>query len=1054
MKSRITFQSLNLRLYRTLILSQIILLFASPSVKAQAANYSFSSSNSTYSEISDGTQSTATGDDGGENISLPFTFVYNGIAYNNARISTNGWLEMGISYTGTGWLNDLGSTFSKPLLCPLWDDLKRDASSSIMYKVSGTAPNRVFTVQWKNSGWSSVSYRVNFQVILFEGTNAVKFSYGAMQAPASGSASIGINDEVGGPGHFISVTPGAVPAISTVTANNSVNSVAFLNPGLEYTFTPPVQPIKVRADQITMNIPAGSIDQPVLRLTIAQVSPDPVATLSALKFNLSTTTNKNDIDKARVYYTGSSPVMNEPEEFGTVIISPDTAFTFSGSRQLTNGYHYFWLVYDLKPNATAGNFIDAGFKSADFAGLASSMPDTVEPPGNRKITVGRSGLLSIGIGNEFQSLTAALSELENKGVAGPVSLELTASYDTTNEQYPVYLRELPGVSSLNPVVIRPAQGINTVHLRTDSLAVLIFDGGKHFSITGGSSRNLLISNTNSQSHAVLIRNGSAYNAITKCEIRGRNSSTTGGVIKFTDLIMSGNLYNTISECVIRSADVLFNTSNTLIYATGYSSSPSKGNRITNNDLINFHDNGIYLTGGITGTVIKGNKIHFIDSPNFIAASGTVHGVRIDNAPNTLVEQNMIYNLWSNILSTYTVRGIFMIGSLGVPMTTVVRNNYISLAKYYPPADWGKFYGIDYYGYPENSIEIYYNTIEIGGVADGLVPSAGIYKRYSANNFIMKNNIIQVLRSSNTPSAKYYAVQFENILGNIVSDYNDMFVNGNGVMFGNWNGTDISSLPAWKTTTGLDANSISKFVHFADSLGPHLAAPSLGDLDLAGTTIPGIDVDIDGELRHFYTPYMGADESLQFPLPAELVSFYAMAGDEGVVLYFTTASELNVKCFQIERSTDRSSFSTIGEIKAAGTTTSVQKYIFTDNPAKTGSYFYRIRTVDYDGSFDYSTVIEVKTALPRRFELIRPYPNPSVPTGSNVIVSGFTLPEKRKAEAVLYDTRGAVVRTIASGEFDAGTHRMEINTSGLASGIYLIRITAGEFTATDKLVVVK
>ncbi|NUN09583.1 MAG: hypothetical protein HUU54_10450 [Ignavibacteriaceae bacterium] len=57
----------------------------------QAADYSFSSSNSTYAEISDGTQSTATGDDGGENISLPFTFVYNGIAYNNARISTNGW---------------------------------------------------------------------------------------------------------------------------------------------------------------------------------------------------------------------------------------------------------------------------------------------------------------------------------------------------------------------------------------------------------------------------------------------------------------------------------------------------------------------------------------------------------------------------------------------------------------------------------------------------------------------------------------------------------------------------------------------------------------------------------------------------------------------------------------------------------------------------------------------------------------------------------------------------------------------------------------------------
>lgn len=1021
----------------------------------QAANYTFNYSNSVYTEISDGTLSTASGsDDGGENISLPFAFVYNGISYTTARISNNGWLEMGIAYTGTGWLNDLASVSSKPLLCPLWDDLKRDANTTIMYKSVGTAPNRVFIVQWKNSGWPSITYKANFQVQLFEGSNVIKFSYGLLQAASGGSASVGINDEVGGPGHFISVTPGIVPAVSSTVANNSISLATYLNNGLEYTFTPPVLPVRVRADQITMNIPAGSTDQPILRLSVAQVSPDPFVTLSGLKFNLSSTTNKNDIYKARVYYTGSNPVFSEPELFGLEIISPDTSFTVSGSKQLANGYHYFWLVYDLKPNATAGNYVDAGFKSADFTGLSSSVPDTIEPPGNRKITIGKSGLITIGTGGSFLNLRSALNELEDKGVSGAVSIQLTASYDTTNEQYPVYLRELPGINSSKRVTITPAAGVNRIHLRADSLAVFLIDGGKYFTIDGGVNKNLLISNNNSQSHAVLIRNGASYNTISNCEIRGRNSSTNGGVIKFTDLILSGNLYNTISDCIIRNIDILYNTPNSLIYATGYSQAPSKGNKIINNVMMNFHDNGIYLTGGFTETLIKGNKIFFEVSPNFKPSSSTVHGIRIDNAPNTIIEENMIYNLYSQLAAAYTVRGIFMPGSFGVPMTTIVRNNYISLAKYYPTSDWGKFYGVDYYGYPENSMEIYYNTFEIGGVSDGLMPSAGIYKRYSANNFIMKNNIVQSLRSSNTPSAKYYAIQIENTVGNIVSDYNDFFSNGNGSMFGNWNGTDISSLAAWKVTTGLDANSVSKFVWFADSLGPHLAAPSLGDLALTGTPIPGILNDIDGELRHPSTPYMGADENLQYPLPAELVSFYASVSNGKAEINFSTASELNVRCFEIERSNDGTSFKVIAELPAAGTSIQHQYYFYTDYLPEAGIYYYRIRTVDMDGSFRLSSVIEVRNLEAEAFSLIKNYPNPFGSDEAPVTVTGFTLPVKIKVAAELYDIRGSLIKILVSGEYEPGTYKFAINGRELASGVYILRVNAGAFSATDKITVVK
>ena len=1037
---------------KTIIL--LVLFISFSEALPQAANYSFGYGSSAYSEITDGTLSTATGDDGGENISLPFVFVYNGLPYASARISTNGWLEMGTTYTGTGWLNDIASTFSKPLLCPLWDDLKRDASSTISYKTSGAAPNRVFTVQWKSTGWISVSYRVNFQVKLFEGTNVIKFCYGAMSSPASGSASIGINDEVGGAGHFISVTPAAVPTFSTQVANNSINSAVYLSTGLEYSFTPPVQPVKIRADQIKMNVPAGSVNQPVLRITVAQVSPEPSVTLTSLKFNLSSTTNKTDIDRAKVFYTGSNPVFSADQIYGSGINQPDTNFTVNGNISLPNGYHYFWIAFDIKANAPAGNFIDAGLTGADFTGMPSSVPDTAEPAGNRKITIGKSGLISVGTGADFINLRQALGNLETNGVSGPVTLEITSSFDTTNEQYPVYLRELPGISGVNNVTIKTANGINRVKLRTDSLAAIIIDGGRHFTVDGGINKNLLITNTSGQGHALLIRNGASYNTVTNCEFQGMNSSTTGGVIKFTDLIMSGNINNSINGCTIRSIENIFNTSNSLIYATGYSAAPSLGNSITNNEMINFHDNGIYLTGGFSNTLIRGNRIHFIPSNNFIPSAGSVHGIRIDNAPNTIIEGNYIYELWSQLLSTYTVRGIYMQGSFGVPMTTVVKNNYIGLALFFGLTSWGRFYGIDYYGYPENSIELYYNTILISGESDGFSGSAAVYKRYAADNFIMKNNIIISLRGSNNALSKYYAVLFENTAGNIVSDYNNIYANGNGSMLGNWNGIDLTDLNLWRGATGKDKSSVSKFVYFADTTGPHLNAPSIGDISLAGTPVAGIDKDIDGETRDRVRPYMGADENTLHPLPAELTSFSATVSGNSVLISFTTATETNVAGFEIERSPDGKNFIKIAALTSGGNSLSERKYHYTDASLNNRTYFYRIKTIDLDGSFKLSNEIEINIENPGKYSFRPNYPNPFGSESRPYTAVSFTVPEKSAVEISLFDSRGAKVKVIGSGEYAPGSYILRVDGSKFASGVYYLRMSAGNFEETHKAIILK
>jgi|GEM_PF-6842180 len=183
---------------------------AAPDIINTVSSYAFASSTGSYTALSSYTVSAAVGDDGAENIALPFTFNYDGVNYTTGRISVNGWLELGQTYTSSGYDNDLADTTAKPLLAPLWDDLYDDgASAEIRYATLGTTPNRTFVVQWTGILWRLISgTRQNFQVRLSETTNVIRFVYGAMNTPANTpTASIGVNDATGGSGHFISVTP-------------------------------------------------------------------------------------------------------------------------------------------------------------------------------------------------------------------------------------------------------------------------------------------------------------------------------------------------------------------------------------------------------------------------------------------------------------------------------------------------------------------------------------------------------------------------------------------------------------------------------------------------------------------------------------------------------------------------------------------------------------------------------------------------------------------------------------------------------------------------------
>jgi hypothetical protein len=205
-----------------------------------AEGYTFSSVPGAYAEITGGTASTATGDDGFQDISLPFVFTYDSLTFDTARISVNGWLQLGQTYSGSGSVNDLANADVRPILAPFWDDLYDDSTSEIHYQLLGTSPDRIFVVQWKAVRWpGSGGSRQNFQLRLYENGNTIEFIYGSMSSSTNTSASIGLNGASTSYGKFLSVTPGSPASVSSIVMNNNITAVSYLSSGTTYQFTPP-----------------------------------------------------------------------------------------------------------------------------------------------------------------------------------------------------------------------------------------------------------------------------------------------------------------------------------------------------------------------------------------------------------------------------------------------------------------------------------------------------------------------------------------------------------------------------------------------------------------------------------------------------------------------------------------------------------------------------------------------------------------------------------------------------------------------------------------------
>lgn len=195
-------------------------------------------------------------------------------------------------------------------------------------------------------------------------------------------------------------------------------------------------------------------------------------------------------------------------------------------------------------------------------------------------------------------------------------------------------------------------------------------------------------------------------------------------------------------------------------------------------------------------------------------------------------------------------------------------------------------------------------------------------------------------------------------------------------------------------------------------------------------------------------FTGTD--INSPLPVTLSQFNAKRIGKDALLDWTTGSEVNSDRFVIERSFDGTRFEVAGEVKAAGNSSSMRQYVYTDFRPTAASnakvVYYRLHMKDLDGSAQYSAIRTVKFDGSESTPTVV-YPNPFT-SDLNITVNALS---DGKAQLRIVDIVGRTVST-QSNEVSKGDNHIMINgLESLQPGVYMIKMNVNGTEITEKVI---
>lgn len=186
-----------------------------------------------------------------------------------------------------------------------------------------------------------------------------------------------------------------------------------------------------------------------------------------------------------------------------------------------------------------------------------------------------------------------------------------------------------------------------------------------------------------------------------------------------------------------------------------------------------------------------------------------------------------------------------------------------------------------------------------------------------------------------------------------------------------------------------------------------------------------------------------------PLPVELLHFNATCDNDGVLIGWSTATEINNDFFTVQRSTDLLNYVTVGVVEGAGNSNIIRNYSFKDESATNGTVYYRLMQTDYNGQYEVFNPIAV-TCSNMPVDVVSIYPNPA----QNELHVNIDLSGDDHGTLAVFNSFGQVVttQTINAGK---GFNNYTLDVSGLAAGQYFVSVSLDtKVLPTQKLVITK
>ena len=344
-----------------------------------------------------------------------------------------------------------------------------------------------------------------------------------------------------------------------------------------------------------------------------------------------------------------------------------------------------------------------------------------------------------------------------------------------------------------------------------------------------------------------------------------------------------------------------------------------------------------------------------------------------------------------------------------------------------------------------------NTLSLGTSISNLGTLTNSAGKILGNFNRWISNSSNILFPVGTSATKYTPVELRNVVGS-----GTFIVNAIPGMHPNAPGSNLLQM-YWKLTNG-GLTSADLTFHYLDAdvvgdenqyeLGRYngISWDIISPISLNTTnntaSIAGINSFSDWTL--------GEDGAL----PVELKSFTATTIASKVRLNWNTATEINNYGFEIERAKTLTSsllvWEKIGFVNGSGNSNSPKSYTFIDDNVSSEKYSYRLKQIDNDGQFEYSSPVQIDLSSLSTFSLHQNYPNPSNPSTT----IQFSLPAALNVKIIIFNLLGQEIRTLVNETKEAGIHEIIFDAQNLNSGVYIYKIEAGSYIQTRKMTLIK